>query len=66
MLELESIKLIWRADNPIEESMVMDILEARSGLKEVVIGMRDGADLNNNTLARMNLLRQRGIAAWLW
>ncbi len=66
LLELESIKLIWRADNPIEESMVMDILEARSGLKEVVIGMRDGVDLNNNTLARMNLLRQRGIAAWLW
>ncbi|PBK73086.1 hypothetical protein ARMSODRAFT_1015894 [Armillaria solidipes] len=64
--ELQTIKLIWRADNPVEESMVMDILEGRLGLKEVVIGRRDGEDLNKDTLARMNVLRQREIAAWLW
>ncbi|KAK0490542.1 hypothetical protein IW261DRAFT_19657 [Armillaria novae-zelandiae] len=66
LLELESIKLVWGADHPIEETMVMNILEARSGLKEVVIGMREGEDLSKNTLARMNMLRQQGIAAWLW
>lgn len=66
LLELESIKLVWRADHPIEESMVMATLEARSGLKEIVIGIREGEDLSKNTLVRMNMLRQRGIAAWLW
>ncbi|KAK0467838.1 uncharacterized protein EV420DRAFT_1684500 [Desarmillaria tabescens] len=64
--KLQSIKLIWRAHNPVEENMVMDILEARSGLKEIVIGRRDGGDFNENTLERMNGLRQQGRAAWLW
>ncbi|KAK0191573.1 hypothetical protein F5146DRAFT_606198 [Armillaria mellea] len=67
---LEGIDLVWSKDNvDLDEGAIMSMLEYRMDrtiLKSAVIGPRDGGELRNDTLIRMQLMREREIKVTLW
>ncbi|KAK0458251.1 uncharacterized protein EV420DRAFT_387483 [Desarmillaria tabescens] len=69
LTKLEHIELVWAEDNEIEEGDVLDVLEARHGcgtLTSAVIGVRGGEELQEDTLARIQSLRERKMTVLLY
>ncbi|KAK0205920.1 hypothetical protein DFS33DRAFT_543453 [Desarmillaria ectypa] len=67
---LERIDLAWSNNNvDLDEDAIIRMLEYRVDktiLKSVVIGPRDGGELRNDTLIRMQSIRERGIRVMVW
>lgn len=67
---LEGIDLVWSKDNvDLDEGAIMRMLEYRVDrtiLKSAVIGPRGGGELRNDTLIRMQPMREREIEVMLW
>lgn len=67
---LEGIDLVWSKGNvDLDEGAIMSMLEYRTDrtiLKSAVIGPRDGGELRNDTLIRMQPMREQEIKVTLW
>ncbi|SJL02757.1 uncharacterized protein ARMOST_06093 [Armillaria ostoyae] len=60
---LRHLQLVWSGD--VDEAAVMDMVENRA-VKSIVIGVRMGGELRQNTLSRVDALRKRGTSITLW
>ncbi|KAG7446117.1 uncharacterized protein BT62DRAFT_932480 [Guyanagaster necrorhizus] len=67
---LERLDLAWSKDNvDLDEGAIMRMLEYRVDrmmLKSAVIGPRDGGELLNDTVVRMQEMREQGINVTVW
>ncbi|KAK0447579.1 hypothetical protein EV421DRAFT_1733446 [Armillaria borealis] len=57
------LPLVWSGD--VDEATVVDMVENRA-VKSIVIGVRMGGELRQNTLSRVDALRKRGTSITLW
>ncbi|KAK0443161.1 hypothetical protein EV421DRAFT_1903670 [Armillaria borealis] len=60
LTKLEHVELVWAKNNEIEEGKMLDVLEARHSCG-VVIGVRGGKELKEETLTKIQSLRARGM-----
>ncbi len=61
--KLQHLQLVWSGD--MDEAVVMDMVEHRAFMS-VVIGVRMGGELRQDTLSRVDALRKRGTTITLW
>ncbi|PBK63453.1 hypothetical protein ARMSODRAFT_1088523 [Armillaria solidipes] len=73
LLKLKSLELVWSYD--AYEECIIDMVESRvmklfayggAQLERIVLGRRNGVDLELSTIERMNCLRRRGLQISLW
>lgn len=71
--KLKSLELVWSYD--AYEEYIIDMVESRvikpfaygsAQLERIVLGRRNGIDLELSTIERMNVLRRRGLQIPLW
>lgn len=71
--KLESLELVWSYD--AYEECIMNMVESRvkepfvyggAQLERIVLGRRNGVDLELSTIERMNFLRKHGLQISLW
>ncbi|KAK0437175.1 hypothetical protein EV421DRAFT_1977803 [Armillaria borealis] len=58
LTKLEHVELVWAKNDEIEEGKILDVLEAQHSCG-VVIGMRGGKELKEETLTKIQSLRAR-------
>ncbi|KIY63377.1 hypothetical protein CYLTODRAFT_426146 [Cylindrobasidium torrendii FP15055 ss-10] len=66
---LESIELVFNPDYGVDVELLMEMLEGRAwagSLRAVVIGFRDGVEMEARAIARLRALRSTGVTASLW
>ncbi|KAK0215905.1 hypothetical protein EDD85DRAFT_441935 [Armillaria nabsnona] len=63
---LEDLELVWAEENEIEEGKVLSVIENRhERLRSVIVGVRGGGELNE-TLRRIQRLRELGLSIQLY
>ncbi|KAK0200072.1 hypothetical protein DFS33DRAFT_1491392 [Desarmillaria ectypa] len=64
---LKDLELVWAKDNMIEEGKVLEAIKSRYGkLQSVIVGLRDGEELDKETLQRIQGFRELGLSIRLY
>ncbi|KAK0227391.1 hypothetical protein EDD85DRAFT_958009 [Armillaria nabsnona] len=65
--KLEDLEFVWAEDNVIEEDRVLNVIENSLGrLQSVIIGVRDGGELDKKALQRIRDLKELGLSVRLY